>query len=430
MCDKIHDVDWTSVTEVKPSMELKQIKRDYFWNLVGILAQTLTSPLLLVVVARVHGEASVGLFTLLFSYSLILWALNLWGGRTYQVSDAKKEFSVSGYLVVRILFGGLSLILSLLIGLFSNFDLYTLTLLWILTLFKSVEAVADTFFGVLQSNNQLFITGRSLFLKAAIGVSLFAMVDFFSHSMIWASLAITSVNLILLITYDYFHVKKVVMYSFRELYRYIPEALVIIKRTWQVCAISVITMLTINIPRIFLFHYHFDMLGRFGIIALSVTLSSVGIAFILQPKVVGIGKEWAENRYDDFGESIKRLVGITCGLGVLIIIGTALFGVPVLYLIFHIDLSADWFPLVVMVTGGILNAFVLLFFHVLTIMREIHKLLITLICTNLLLVLLGFGLVPYFSLVGATLTYSICTGIQLVIVFLIYKNGLCKYTKE
>ena len=67
----------------------KSVRKDYFWNTLGALLQSALSPLLLIVVTRVNGIDDSGIFSFAFSVAIIFWALGMWGGRTYQVSDTK-----------------------------------------------------------------------------------------------------------------------------------------------------------------------------------------------------------------------------------------------------------------------------------------------------------------------------------------------------
>lgn len=67
--------------------------------------QNAASPLLLVIVARVNGIGDVGLYSFAFSVSVVFFALAIWGGRTYQVSDVHHEYTSQSYVVMRILLG-------------------------------------------------------------------------------------------------------------------------------------------------------------------------------------------------------------------------------------------------------------------------------------------------------------------------------------
>ena len=80
---------------------MQNIKKDYLWNSLGSLLQSAISPVLLIVITRLNGIDDSGLFSFALSLSVVFWAVSLWGGRTYQVSDVKREFSSGGYVAVR-----------------------------------------------------------------------------------------------------------------------------------------------------------------------------------------------------------------------------------------------------------------------------------------------------------------------------------------
>lgn len=409
---------------------VKNTKNDYIWNSIGVLSQSATSPALLVIVARFHGDEGLIIFSYLFSLSLILWAINLWGGRTYQVSDLRKEFTVTGYLMVRLLFAIMVLILALLIGIIEGFSGETILLLIFLTLFKVVEAIADTFFGVMQSNDVLFVAGKSLFYKAIIGVALFTLIDFFLRNLILATLALIIVNTFFLFFYDYRIVRKLTKYHFSRFIKYITESKTIIKRTWQMALISIIANITLNIPRIVLAQFHEPALGRFGAIALAVTATSLVMTFVIQPKILRISRQFVAKEYGHLHDSISATFLLLGGLGISAIIVTILLGVPVLTFVFGLDFAGERLALTIIVVGGLLNAVVLLFFNILIIMREMEKFLWLLVITNILLIPISIWLIAPYSILGATVAYTICTLFQSIFSFIIYRRKISKMRKE
>ena len=76
-------------------------KKDYIWNSLGSLLQSAISPVLLIVITRLNGIDDSGLFSFAISLSVVFWAVSLWGGRTYQASDVKREFCSGGFVAVR-----------------------------------------------------------------------------------------------------------------------------------------------------------------------------------------------------------------------------------------------------------------------------------------------------------------------------------------
>ncbi|QWQ32271.1 hypothetical protein KOY48_05540 [Candidatus Minimicrobia naudis] len=65
------------------------------------MLQSAISPVLLIVITRLNGIEDSGLFSFALSLSVVFWAISLWGGRTYQASDVKREFCSGGYVAVR-----------------------------------------------------------------------------------------------------------------------------------------------------------------------------------------------------------------------------------------------------------------------------------------------------------------------------------------
>ena len=402
----------------------KSEKRDYIWNTIGVLSQTATSPILLVLVSRFHGEEGLNIFSYLFALSLILWAINLWGGRTFQVSDIQEEFTVSGYLAVRLILAAVVLLIALGIGFIEGFPLETIFLLLLLTFLKVVEAVADTFFGILQSHEILFMAGKSLFYKAVLGIALFAIVDFYFRNLLFATIAIIFVNIVFLLFYDFRIARNLVKYQLSRLISYLSESTTILRTTWQIAVISIVANITLNIPRIVLAQYHEHTLGRFGAIALAVTATSLVITFVIQPKILSISAQFVAKEYKQFCQSVLYIFRLFAILGFVVLVVASLVGIPLLTFIFGLDFTGEHLPLIIIVLGGILNAIVLLFFNIFIIMRQTILFLWMLILTNLILILISIWLVSSYSILGATIAYAICTLIQSILSAVMYKRKI------
>ena len=122
---------------------MQNIKKDYLWNSLGSLLQSAISPVLLIIITRLNGIDDSGLFSFAISLSVVFWAVSLWGGRTYQVSDVKREFSSGGYVAVRFI---ASLIVAISAVVFCVLNGYSTTktgLIMILVTFKILESIAD-----------------------------------------------------------------------------------------------------------------------------------------------------------------------------------------------------------------------------------------------------------------------------------------------
>ena len=97
-------------------------KKDYVWNTLGVLLQNALSPLILVVISRENGLVAVGSFAFAFSVSIMFWAIGMWGGRTYQVSDTRGEFADASYIVARLALAACILVGSWIFCLANSYD--------------------------------------------------------------------------------------------------------------------------------------------------------------------------------------------------------------------------------------------------------------------------------------------------------------------
>lgn len=404
------------------------LKKDYFWNTIGVLFQNGTTILLLIVITRINGIEASGLFSFASAVSIVLFAFGLWGGRLYQVSDARREFDHRSYIVARAILAIVMVISALIFSIANNYDLNKTTLIVILVFCKGVESVADAVYGVLQVNDGLSYAGKSLLYKAIFSVILFVGIDIATGSIVIGSLAIVLVNLLFVGLYDIRIAKKYedIRVGIRRLRSHTSEAATILKRTSAIFAVTFLTAFSINIPRYFIDKYDNAQIGYFGIIAMPITLIALVMSFILQPNIVQITKMYGQAQYEKLKGVIDKIMQVTFGFGVLAAIGIFVLGVPILNAVFGIDFSQHKLELMIMVVGGVANAFVAIYINLLTIMRRFKSLFYTLLFSNLLLLGVSGFLVDMYGMIAGVLSFAIINVIQVVILANVYSSLLSR----
>lgn len=253
---------------------MQNIKKDYLWNSLGSLLQSAISPVLLIVITRLNGIDDSGLFSFAISLSVVFWAVSLWGGRTYQVSDVKREFSSGGYVAVRFVASLIVAISAIVFCVLNGYSTTKTGLIMILVTFKILESIADSLYGILQIHHKLYVAGISLTMKAILGFAAFMAVDIVTKNVIYGALAILLVNMLIIFFYDILWVRRVdaISISKKICKEYITQAIAIMKHTSAVFVVMFLTMFSLNIPRYFLDKAHPDQIGYFGIMAMPITL--------------------------------------------------------------------------------------------------------------------------------------------------------------
>ena len=405
---------------------MQNIKKDYLWNSLGSLLQSAISPVLLIVITRLNGIDDSGLFSFALSLSVVFWAVSLWGGRTYQVSDIKREFSSGGYVAVRFV---ASLIVAISAVAFCFLNGYNTTktgLIMILVTFKILESIADSLYGVMQIHHKLYIAGISLTMKAMLGFAAFMAVDIVTKNVIYGTLAILLINMLIIFLYDILWVRRVetISISKKLCKEYITQAVVIMKRTSAVFVVVFLTMFSLNIPRYFLDKSHPDQIGYFGIMAMPITLLGLFISFIIQPNVVNLSELLAKGRLKEFARIVGKINQITFGMGVLSVVLSYLIGVWILNVIFGININSFRLDLTIMVIGAAANAFVSIYVNLLIIMRRFKEQFYTLLLTDILAVVMSMCLIEQLAMLGSVLVFMIISFLQVALLLVIYRRSL------
>ncbi len=397
-------------------------KKDYIWNSIGSFLQSAISPILLIVITRLNGVGDSGLFSFAMSLSVVFWAISLWGGRTYQVSDVKKEFSSGDYIVVRFISSLIVAVFSISFCILSGYDLIKTELIMVLVSFKILESIADSMYGVLQIHNKLYIVGISLTMKSVFGFIIFAIVDILTKNIVHGALSIFIVNIAVVIFYDIPWMKHVESVGLTK--KNIMQAEKIMKKTAEVFVIVFLTMFSLNIPRYFLDKYHYDQIGYFGIMAMPITLLTLFISFVLQPNVVNLSELLKEKKVKEFTKIVSKIDFITFTLGILFVVSSYLIGVWVLNTVFGIDINNFRIDLTIMVIGAVANAFVSIYVNLLIILRRFKGQFYTLLVTNILAVVLSIYLIDKLAMLGSVLVFMIISFLQAIILLFIYKRSL------
>lgn len=397
-------------------------KKDYIWNSIGSFLQSAISPILLIVITRLNGVGDSGLFSFAMSLSVVFWAISLWGGRTYQVSDVKKEFSSGDYIVVRFISSLIVAVFSISFCILSGYDLIKTELIMTLVLFKILESIADSMYGVLQIHNRLYIVGISLTMKSVFGFMLFTLVDILTKNIIYGALSIFIVNIVVVIFYDIPWMKHVESVGLTK--KNIMQAGKIMKKTAEVFVVVFLTMFSLNIPRYFLDKYHYDQIGYFGIMAMPITLLTLFISFVLQPNVVNLSELLKKKKIKEFTKIVSKIDFITFTLGILFVVSSYLIGVWALNTVFGIDINNFRIDLTIMVIGAVANAFVSIYVNLLIILRRFKGQFYTLLVTNILAVVLSIYLIDRLAMLGSVLVFMIISSLQAAILLFIYKRSL------
>lgn len=408
------------------------MRKDYFWNTLGVFLQNAISPLLLIVITRINGIDDSGLFSFAFSVSIIFWAIGMWGGRTYQVSDVKQEFSSRSYVTVRLVLSLVIIFGALIFSAINQYDATKTHLIVALVAFKAIESIADSLYGILQVKDRLYVAGKSLVYKSVAGLMLFTAINWLTQDIVLASISLLLINIVVTWFYDIRKIKEAYKKSFSKKIsiKHISDAFIIMRRCLIVFIVSFLATLSLNIPRYFVDRYWPEEIGYFGIIAMPITLIVLLMSFILQPNIVNLSRLYGSKNYGEFNRSVYRIITVTTLIGLSVFTGAYIAGVPILNAVFGVEFEGYKAALLIVLIGGTANALVAIFINLLTIMRQLKPLLYVLFGTSFVLVLASLLLIQTHGLSMGVGLFMAVTIVQVALLFVTYTSHLKKISNE
>jgi O-antigen/teichoic acid export membrane protein len=405
---------------------VQNIKRDYFWNSLGNTASGFVAVVLLIIVTRLNGIDDSGLFSFAFGMIWIFYALALYGGRNYQVTDAKNQFSAREYIILKIATSLIALAVAVVFVLVNQYDYGKSALIIALVLYKMGEAVADALYGVLQRHNKLYVAGISLTLRAVVSVAVFWLVDYLTHNLLLSAGCLTVVSFLFLIGFDYLNARRIekVKIFAGSLKQYVKDSRTIIRKNTWVFLVGVLPIIILNVPRYLIDIFHQDQQGYYGILILPASFVAMLASFIIAPHLVKISELYKDRKIAELKKIVSRIFGVVIASGVVATLLAWWVGTWLLTLVFGADLLNYDTALAVIVAGGVVYALFTIVSVLLLAMRHLKEQVAVYLATLVTVSIVGFFAINQFAISGAAWLYAVLNICQLAVLFIIYRRVL------
>lgn len=380
------------------------LKKNTIWHTIGLTLNSFNSLFFLIIVNRINGVNIGGIFSFAFSLSCLLYMIAIYSGRTYQVSDVNKELNDYDYLLHKVITCLLMMAVAIIFISIKNYTVEKNIIIIILCLYKCLEAFSETFYGYLQKNGKLYVVGKSLFFKSLIGISIFFVVDVVTRNIILSSFSLVVINILFAIFYDVRKSKKYISNENIDT----NNILKLFKKGFSVFSFSFLSSYVANAPK-----YIIDMLlsdsfqNIFGIIIMPGTVMSLCGQYIMAPLLTDVVDCYNRKMYIKLKNIVFKMIKILICLGIFVELVAYILGIPVLNLIYGINLNNYRIDLILIIFGAIFYAISGIFSTVLITMRKNNMQLVIYILSSLVITLSSYLLVINFGIHGATYAYVV-----------------------
>lgn len=386
-----------------------QNKSAYLWNTSAAMLNAFQTVFILMLISRIDPVIDAGVFTIAFAIGNLMMTIGKYGIRQFQVSDVNEKYSFKEYLTSRVITTIVMIIASFIyVGYNHLTGLYNVEKCMVVILIcfaKAVDAFEDVFHGMLQQYLRLDVAGKILTIRLFTYIIVYLAVYLITQNLVITSAVALVISVFQFVILNYialkdFQTKKKAL-SYKKVGNLLVECFPLFIAAYLVMYIG-------NAPK-----YAIDKVmpseaqACFTYIFMPVFVISLLSQFVYQPVISKLAMLWNQSRLQEFNKLIFRQVGLILVLSAAAVIGGYLLGIPVLSLIYGVNLDEYKTALVILLLGGGALAFVNFLQMIITVARKQNLLNIGYILAFLAFVLLGKMVVEEYGIIGISVFYTV-----------------------
>ncbi len=379
------------------------------WNATGGMFNAGQAAILLVFIAHKMDLVTAGIVTIAYAVANLFLSICKYGIRNYQVTDVKEKFSFSDYLYSRyITLTGTFILLTSYLAyeyLFGGYTLEKAAIFLEVAVLKLIDAFEDVFIGRYQQVGRLDTGAKIMALRLMVStvfICILISVGTGIHISFLGGITLSIVFDIHVIKNTFF----ITQTTFAKKQR--NKILDLLKRCLPLCIGITLSTYIGNVPKYMIDAYMTEEIQAvFGYIMMPVFVITLLNQFIYQPMVRGLGELWKAGDVTNFKKRVLKQCLIVCGLTTVVITGGMSVGLPVLSVLYHVDLSGYLAEFAVLLLGGGLYALAYYLNVPITTIRRQNYIAYGYVAVSTLALLTGGYFVKTWGILGATVLYLV-----------------------
>lgn len=383
----------------KPASE----KKNFIWNMVGSGIYSFISMFLSIIVIRIMGEKTGGMFSIAITISQMLLYIAYFELRTFQVTDVDKRFSFAQYHGAKIVTCVLMMIASVIYIAFQGYSKDKALVVFLMCIYRMIDGYADLFEGQFQFCDRLHLAGKSMGFRSIISSAFFIVSLIVTKDLILSLCIAIVVALAALWMFD-----LLVERSFGSIrpsmdWKVIKEILV---QCFPLFVGAFLWVYILSASRIAIDSNMADEYqAYYQTLFMPVSIINLFATFFFRPALTPLSEFYSKRDKEAFVKKITGLLLIIAVFTVICMAGAFLLGIPVLSIMSGCDLSDYRMVLVFLMVAGGLNSASFFLYYILTIMRKSKSVLAGYISAALLSLVISSLLVQKMGIWGAALSF-------------------------
>jgi O-antigen/teichoic acid export membrane protein len=318
------------------------LRRNFAWTFVGNVVYAACQWGMLVALAKLGSPEMVGQFALGLAICAPVMMLANLQLRSVQGTDARNEYRFGDYLALRLMTTALAFGLICLIAWLAVARWQTALVVVLVGVAKGVESISDAIYGLMLKHERLDRIAIAMILRGSGSVILFALALWLTGGVIWAVIALAAWWSSVLLTYERMTGSALLKVFGGADDPFAPSW--VWKRLQRLAWLSfplgvvmVLVSLNTNIPRYFVEHYLGEAaLGYFAALGYVMVAGYTVMGALGQSATPRLAKYWVSDRAA-FRRLLGKMVLLAMGIGAVGILIAALWGRPLLTLLYRRD---------------------------------------------------------------------------------------------
>lgn len=391
----------------------KNIKRSsYLWNAINAIVSALQNPVILLVMTRTNGVYDAGVFSIAFAVATLMLYVGLYGLRRFQSSDLDEKYTFREYHGMRILTCALMIFVSVIYCIygmvFTGYSSEKAAVIFMICIVKVCQAYSDVYHGCMQQKGRLDVATKASSVRYTLEMVAYIVLLILTHNLILSTAAFMVASIIGLLLTSVNAGRNYCVYkpSFK-----MDKIKGLAIEGFPLFASLFLNMYISNAPK-----YAIDAFLTEEVQAVYNMIFMPAFAvmlignFIFNPILTIYAELWlvgTKEAIRKLKSHIRKQSLLIAGLTVLGLAIAATIGIPVLSLIFGVDLGEYRLELCVVMVGGGALAYATYFSTVITIIRMQKTLIVCYGIIALAAKIMSKFFVLSYGIMGAACMYAL-----------------------
>ena len=409
----------------KAVQEPKNKKRSaYIWNIFSSTATAGSAPIIIMILVRFVSVDVAGYYSTSIAVANISYVIVSYYIFNYQITDIRQEYTFKQYLSSKVIAFPIMILFLIFYVIYSHQNIFVIKILFLQNIYRCIDAICEVYQAQYQQKGRMDFGCKIGFLRQVIpDIILICLV--LAKTYILYALVVSVIIKILFVL--------IVHFAFNPLLETDSEK----KETKPLRSLyiscfplffgALLMSYIQSAPRLSVATYLSPIMQTYcSIIFMPALIIHFFCGIIYRPMLTPLAMTWMENKRKEFFDYIYKILFL-CVAFLGICFGAAWFlGIPVLNLIYSVDISSYKLALLVVIVGGAVNAASVFLSQVITIFRKQKVLIFIYLTTAITTVLIMGTFVQRIGLLGAAFGFLISMFIQFFFMFI----TICYYRKH